>query len=402
MPAVDTVITARWVLPIEPSAALLDWHSVVVHQGRIRAVLPRDAAREQYRAELTIERPDHLLLPGMVNAHVDLARVLLRDAHAITMGELHEADSDPEFVRTAVELAIADALHAGTTCLAAISLAPDTVAATAAAAHMRASVALPVSADPSLWAGDAGTYVHKGLELRDEYRGDPRIATFFVVPDGAHVSEQTLDRIRRNADELELPVSLNLEAPCCGADQLQEHGLLSPLLLARSPRALGTAALTTLGSQRASVLWPTDQPAASLLSESVNLALGSAATGEYGQLDLLALLRRRLTHVADGATLHASLQALTLGGAQALGLAEQIGSLVPGKWADLCCVDLARVNTRPLFDPLLQFVLHSSRDAITDVWVGGEALLANGQLTRLDSAAIGARAQTQAAIFLDR
>lgn len=402
MPAVDTVITARWVLPIEPSATLLEWHSVVVHQGRIVAVLPREQARQQYQAAISTERNEHLLLPGLVNVHVDLARVLLRDAHSLTNSELHEADSDPEFVRTAVELATADALHAGTTCFAAVSLAPDTVAATAASAHMRVCVGLPVSADSSLWAGDAGTYVHKGLELRDEYRGDPRIGTFFVIPDGAHVSAQTLDRIRRNADELELPVSLNLEAPCCGADELQEHGLLSPLLLARSPRPLEHAALVTFGAQRASVLWPAAQPADTLLEHAINLAVGSAAAGEYGQLDLLTLIRSRIAPDAGRTMLHACLQALTLGGAQALGLAEQIGSLAPGKWADLCCVDLARVNTQPLFDPLLQFLLHSSRDAMTDVWVAGEALLADGQLTRLDLAQIGARAQTQAAVFLDR
>ncbi len=402
MSSVDTVITARWVLPIEPSGTLLERHSIVVHQGRIVAVMPADAAREQFEPQIRIERNEHLLMPGFVNAHIDLARVLLRDAHTLSARELNEADSDPEFVRTATELTTADALHAGTTCFAAVSLAPDTVAATASAAHMRVCVGLPVSADASLWAADADAYLHKGLGVRDEYRNDPRITTCFVVPDGADVSEQTLDRIRRNADELELPVSLHLAAPCCGTESLRAHGLLSPLLVARSHDAIATDTLVSLGSQRATALWPAEQSVSSLLAHPVNLALGSATPGEYGQLDLLTLARRRLALLPDHAMVHAVLNALTVGGAQALGLAEQVGSLVPGKWADLCCIDLSRVNTRPLFDPLVQTLLHASRDAITDVWVGGEALLTDAELTRLDLGRVTARAQTQATAFLNR
>jgi 5-methylthioadenosine/S-adenosylhomocysteine deaminase len=402
MQAVDTMITARWVLPIEPSATLLEWHSVVVHQGRIVAVLPREQALARYRADVQIERSDHLLLPRMVNAHVDLARVLLRDSHALTARELHEADADPEFARTAFELAAADALQAGTTCLGAVSFAPHIIAATASSVHVRLCVGLPVSAEASLWASDASMYLLKGLALRDEYRGDPRIATYFVVPDAETVSEATLDRIRRTADELELPVSLNLEAPCCGVESLRSHGLLSPLLLARASTAVSEDTLDALAEQRATVIWPARQRPEPLFVRPVNVAMGSATPGEYGQLDLLTVARRRLPLDADRPMLHATLAALTLGGARALGLAEQIGSIAPGKWADLCCVDLSRVNTQPLFDPLAQFIWHSSREAITDVWVAGESLVADGQPTRLDLTHICGQAQTQAKVFLDR
>jgi 5-methylthioadenosine/S-adenosylhomocysteine deaminase len=400
MPVVDTLITARWVLPIEPRTGLLEWHSVAVHQGRIVGIAPTDEAMERFQPAVHIERHQHLLLPGLVNAHIDIAQVLLRDLHALDRPRLLEAAADPEFVRTATELAIADAISSGTTCFAGISLAPDVVAATAAAAHMRAAVGLPISAEESLWAADTDMALQKGLQLRDEYRDDPLITTFFAIPDEAQIRADTLDRVRRNADELELPVSLSLDTPRCSPAELEAHGLLTSLLVARSREDLSLTHLHALSNQSAHLLWPQSQSFAQLRAVPVNVALASNSAGERGQLDLLALLRcRQPTHI-DAALFEASLRTVTLGGASALGLGEDIGSITAGKWADLCCVDLNRVSTQPVVHPLAQFVQHGSRDAISDVWVAGRALLSDRELTILDLPGLYARAHTQADAFL--
>ena len=69
-----------------------------------------------------------------------------------------------------------------------------------------------------------------------------------------------------------------------------------------------------------------------------------------------------------------------------------IGTLEPGKWADLCCLDLGGPATQPLSDPVTQLVFCGGRDMVSDVWVAGRQLLAEGELTRLDWAAAAARA----------
>jgi 5-methylthioadenosine/S-adenosylhomocysteine deaminase len=90
---------------------------------------------------------------------------------------------------------------------------------------------------------------------------------------------------------------------------------------------------------------------------------------------------------------HQWLQTATLNGARALGLGESIGSIVPGKWADLCCIDLARPHTQPTYDPAAQIVYAAAREQVTDVWVAGRMLVRDRQLTHLDIDAVLQRAE---------
>ncbi|HNB90974.1 MAG TPA: amidohydrolase family protein, partial [Plasticicumulans sp.] len=82
----------------------------------------------------------------------------------------------------------------------------------------------------------------------------------------------------------------------------------------------------------------------------------------------------------------------TLNGARALGLGEQTGSLVPGKWADVIAVDLGDLESRPLYHPISQLVYASGRHQVTDVWVAGRQLLGNRELLTLDRSALLERA----------
>jgi 5-methylthioadenosine/S-adenosylhomocysteine deaminase len=86
------------------------------------------------------------------------------------------------------------------------------------------------------------------------------------------------------------------------------------------------------------------------------------------------------------------LQMATLNGAAALGIADRIGSLLPGKEADLICVDLSRPATQPVYSPISQLVYSTTRDQVTDVWVAGQQLLDGGRPTIADSGSILARA----------
>ena len=84
----------------------------------------------------------------------------------------------------------------------------------------------------------------------------------------------------------------------------------------------------------------------------------------------------------------------TINGARALGLADQIGSLSPGKWADMFCLDLSRPATQPVHDVISQLVYAASRDQVTDTWVAGQRVVADGAATTLDEVDIIARAES--------
>jgi 5-methylthioadenosine/S-adenosylhomocysteine deaminase len=424
MEAIDTLIIARWVVPIEPAHRVLDQHAVAVHRGRIVAILPAAQARARFAAAATIERPAHVLLPGFVNAHTRAAMSLLRGAAESSSFDywlnhqvrpLEQRWMDAEYVRDGAELAIADMLTSGTTCFADMHLFPEVVAQAASAAKIRACIGLPVADAPSPWAGSANECLAKGIALHDEYRDDPLITTA-MAPDLDASADETLARVRRGADELELPVTIRLiEARDLGSlgrkqllGRLEQLGLLSPLLTAVHVPELDDDEVAQLSRVGASVvhcsrsglkLGLSECPVATLKTHTVNIALGTDAAACSNDLSMLAELQsaaltaRGLTPTPSPIPAHEWLHAATLGGARALGLAEVTGSLVPGKWADLCCVDLARAHTQPVYDPAAQLLFAASRDQVSDVWVAGRQLVQEGRLTHLDLEDVLRRAQ---------
>jgi 5-methylthioadenosine/S-adenosylhomocysteine deaminase len=87
------------------------------------------------------------------------------------------------------------------------------------------------------------------------------------------------------------------------------------------------------------------------------------------------------------------LRMATLNGAAALGLDARVGSLVPGKEADIAAIRLSDVETLPLYDPVSQLVNAAGREHVTDVWIAGERVLEARRPTRLDVDALASRAR---------
>jgi 5-methylthioadenosine/S-adenosylhomocysteine deaminase len=424
MEPIDTLITARWIVPIEPDGRVLHDHALAVHRGSIVAVEPAAHARARFAAAETIDRPAHVLLPGFINAHTRAAMTLLRGAAESSSYDywlnrqvrpLEQRWMDAEYVRDGAELAIADMLTSGTTCFADLHLFPEVTAQAASAAKIRACIGLPVADAPGPWAGSANECLAKGIALHDEYRDDPLITTA-LAPDVDASADETLLRVRRAADELELPVTMRLvEARSLGSldrkqllGRLDRLGLLSPLLTAVHAPELENGEAEHLSSVGASVvhcarsamkLGISECPVATLKRHNVNCALGTDAAACSNDLDMLSELRvaaltaRGLFPTLSPIPAHYWLRAATLCGARALGLAEVTGSLVPGKWADVCCIDLSRAHTQPVYDPVAQVLFSASRDQISDVWVAGRRLVQDGRLTHLDLEDVLRRAQ---------
>ncbi|MGH8174632.1 MAG: TRZ/ATZ family hydrolase [Steroidobacter sp.] len=416
MEHIDALITARWVIPIEPANCVLERHTVAVHQGRIVAILPANEASQRFAAREIIERESHVLLPGFVNAHTHAAMALLRGAAESAsldrwlkreIWPIERRWIDADYVRDGTELAIADMLTSGTTCFADMHLFPETVAQTASEARMRACIGLPVTDAPTVWAGSADEYLSKGLKLHDDYRDDPLITTALAPYAPSALTDEALARVRRNADELDLPMTMHVnetraEVQAAGERtiaRLERLGLLSPLLNAIHMVHLNDDDMERVVRGGVSVVHCPQSNlklgagvcrAASLRSQGVNVALGTDGAASNNDLSILdemrsaALLARGIYPDDPEVTAHDWLQSATLNGARALGLSEVIGSLVTGKWADLCCIDLARPQTQPVYDVAAHIVFAAARDQVTDVWVAGRALVRESQLTRLN------------------
>ena len=97
----------------------------------------------------------------------------------------------------------------------------------------------------------------------------------------------------------------------------------------------------------------------------------------------------------DAAALDAfsALRAATLGGAKAIGFDDRVGSIEPGKEADLVCVDLSALETQPLHHVVSQLIYATGRQQVSDVWIAGKAKLRQRELVAMDIAELIANAR---------
>jgi 5-methylthioadenosine/S-adenosylhomocysteine deaminase len=422
MPAVlaDLSIEARWIVPMTTRGRVLENHALVVRDGRILDLLPSADAAERYAATVVVQRPAHLLMPGMINTHTHAAMSLFRGIDS-PVAPLEQRFVGPEFVRDGVLAAIAEMLSSGITCFGDRYYYPDQCARTAAEQGVRAVIGLPVAETVSPWAKSASEYLTEGLRVRDDYAGHPLISTVFAPHAPAQVSNATFARLATLADELDAGIVIDLhESADAIAQSLAVHGarpierlwqlgLLTPALNAvRMTHATAadidlarrsglSVSLCSEASLKSEHQLP---PLASFVASGIRLGLGTGGACRqevWREMQLLALMTPRpQTSVGPDHAAWNALAAATCGGAAVLGLDGDVGTLESGKWADLCCVDLGGPATQPLTDPVTQLVFCGGPDIASDVWVAGRQLLSGGELTRLDWAGVAARANAWA------
>ncbi len=438
MQTIETLIHARWVIPVEPTETILENHAIAIHDGRILNILPSAQASATYQAETTHQLDEQALIPGLVNSHTHAAMSLLRGlADDLPLMEWLNEHIWPaerewvssEFVHDGVQLAVAEMLRSGTTCFNDMYFFPDITAHAASAAGIRAVVGLIVIDFPTAWAADADEYLHKGIEVHDRFRSNPLISCAFAPHAPYTVSDEPLERIRTWADELDLPIHIHLhetESEVTAAlekegrrplQRLAELGLLSPRLVAVHMTRLEAEEIEQLATCGGHVVHCPESnlklasgfcPVQKLLDAGINVALGTDGAASNNDLDMLgemrsaALLAKAVAGQPGAIPAGTALRMATLGGARALGLEEQIGSLVPGKAADIVAIDLGGIETRPVYHPLSQLVYAAGREHVTDVWVAGRHLLKERTLTTLDEQAILDRtAQWQSRICIN-
>jgi 5-methylthioadenosine/S-adenosylhomocysteine deaminase len=427
--SVDTIIRAGWVIPVEPRHQVLADHAIAIRDGVIVAILPAAVMAGQYRATTHHHLAHHAVIPGLINSHTHAAMSLLRGLadDLPLMSWLHDhiwpAEGrcvSPQFVRDGTQLAIAEMLRGGTTCFNEMYFFPDEVAAEASRIGIRAVVGLIVIDFPTAWARDGADYLRKGLAVHDRFRHDPLIRTAFAPHAPYSVSDGPLEQVLMYAEELDLPIHMHVHETAAEVAQqiaatgerpltrLARLGLLSPRLLAVHMTQLDAAEIELIASRGVHLIHCPESnlklasgfaPIATLAAHGVNIALGTDGAASNNDLDMFgemrtaALLAKGVSGDASAIAAAVALEMATLNGARALGLGDQIGSLVVGKQADLVAVDLSLLETQPVYDPISQLVYAASRHQVSDLWIAGRQLLQQRQLLTLDPATVVARAQ---------
>jgi 5-methylthioadenosine/S-adenosylhomocysteine deaminase len=419
-PAAWVLIEARWVLPVQPDGVLLSDYAIVVQTGLIKAVLPTHEARARFPAAERVSLPDHIVMPGLVNLHTHAAMTLLRGLaddlplmawlnHHIWPAEGKHASA--RFVYDGTLIACAEMIRGGITCFNDMYFYPEAAAQAALEAGMRAALGIIVIEFPTAYASDPQDYLAKGLAARDELKHQP-LLSFCMAPHAPYtVSDRSLTQVLTLAEQLDVPIHLHLhETNDELAQEMTRHGsrplhrmkalgMLGPNLIAVHAIHVDEGEIELLASHGCHVAHcPSSNlklasgfaPVARYLDAGINVGLGTDGAASNNRLDLFeemrlaALLAKAVSGRADALPAHTALRMATLNGARALGLEDRIGSLVPGKQADLAAVNLSSLAMSPCYDPVSHLVYCASRSDVSDVWIAGRRVLESKHLTTVN------------------
>lgn len=429
MEPIDTLISPRWLIPVQPAGAVLEDHSVAIRGGRIVAVLPSGAANERYTPRARVDLPRHALIPGLVNLHTHAAMTLMRgladDLPLMRWLKEHIWPAEarhvsPDFVYDGTLIACAEMLRGGITCMNEMYFFPGSAARAAIDAGMRAAIGIIAIEFPTPYASDPDDYLAKGLATRDAFKGEP-LVSFCMAPHAPYtVSDRTFGRIVTMAEELDLPLHLHVhetleeihgslaEHGRRPLERLRSLGVLGPRLIAVHAVHLDAAEIDMLARHGSSVahcpssnlkLASGFSPIAALLAQGVNLGLGTDGAASNNRLDMFqemrtaALLAKAVSGNPEAMPAREALHAATLGGARALGLDAEIGSIEVGKSADLTAVLFEGPELAPCFDPISHLIYAAGREHVSHVWVRGQAVLQDRELVTLMDADLDKRAR---------
>ncbi len=417
--SINLLINARWIVPVVPAGRVFEDCALAIDKGVIKALMPQEEAQKRYAPEQTLNLGNHLLIPGLVNAHGHAGMSLLRgyadDLPLMDWLNNHIWPAEgrwvsDQMVRDGTELAMAEMIKSGTTCFADMYFFPEQAAQAAQQAHMRAQINFPILDFPSVWGQGPEDYINKGLALHDDFRASPLVHIGFGPHAPYTVSDQPLEKIGVLAQELDAPIHIHLHETAQEiSDSLEQHGkrpsqrlmdlgLLSPLTQCVHMTQVDDSDIALLQQTGAHVIHCPESnlklasgfcPVQKLMDAEINVALGTDGAASNNDLDLFselktaALLAKAVAGRADALDAHRALRMATLDGARALGLDDTIGSLEVGKAADIAAIEMSALEVQPLYDPVSQLVYTNSGHRVSHVWVGGKALLLSRQLQTL-------------------
>lgn len=420
----DLLISAKWVIPVEPQGVVLQDHCVAIKGNKIVAICSTADAETKINASESMHLGNHALIPGLINTHGHSAMSLMRGiADDVPLNQWLEESIWPleakfvseEFVLAGANLAIAEMIRSGTTCFADMYFYPDQVAKACLTANLRVQLASPVLDFPTVWAQDANEYIAKATKLHDDYRHSELIHTAFGPHAPYTVSDAPLMKLSTLAEEMDLPIHMHVHetakevADALASDgrtpvaRLKQLGLLSPRLVCVHATELSDEDIASLAEAGSHIAHCPESnlklasgfcEVARLSAAGINVALGTDGCASNNDLDMIsemrtaALLAKGVAADASALPAQQALEMATINGARAMGLDALIGSLKLGKYADITAIDLDSLNSTPNYNPISQIVYATQASQVSHVWCSGRLLLNEGEFTGLDLKAI--------------
>jgi 5-methylthioadenosine/S-adenosylhomocysteine deaminase len=426
----DWIWTGRYVVTMDPQRRVIENGAIAIRGERILAAGPKAEIEKRYQARQRMDRPDAILAPGLIDTHTHAAMSLLRGIaddlrlqewleHYIFPAEARNVTAD--FVRWGTRLGCLEMLLSGTTTYTDMYYFEDVVAEATKEAGMRGVLGETIIGFPSPDAktpADALAFTDRFLT---RFHGDPLIVPA-VAPHAIYTnSDETLQACRALANRHAAPLVIHLSETKHENDECLAKRKMTP-----------TQALDALGvfngrTVAAHAVWVDEADLAILKARGVGIAhcpssnmklasgvapvtrmlaldmpVGLGPDGPAGsnndfnmfeEMDLAAKLAKVSTGDPRNVPATAAVEMATIRGARALGMEKEIGSLEPGKLADLISIRLDRPNAVPLYNVYSQMVYALKGSDVEDVMVNGRLVVREARALTLNAAEIEAKAR---------
>jgi len=421
---VSLVVANGIVVTVDGSNRILNPGSVAVDGGNIVAVDAPENIRRQFRARETIDAAGQVVMPGLVNTHTHAPMVLFRGlADDLALEDwltkyIFPAESktvSPDFVRAGTRLAALEMIESGTTTFTDMYYFEEEIAKETKAAGLRGVLGETVIQFPVADAKTPAEALTRTEAFIKAFENDALI-TPAVAPHAIYTNDTpTLKAARELSVRYHVPTLIHVaetQAEAMTARErgfptvvsyLESLGFLGPGVVAAHAVWVNDADMALLKTRGVGVSHNPESnmklasgiaPVKAYLAADVAVGLGTDGAASNNDLDMFEAMRTA-SFLAKVATsdptavgANTALRMATIGGARVLGMEKQIGSLEPGKRADLIIVSMSAARQSPMYDPVSHLVYVTRGDDVQTTIVNGKVLMRNKRVLTLDRAAV--------------
>ncbi len=425
----DWIWSGRYVVTMDPQRRVIENGAIAIVGDHIAAVGTRAAIDRDWQPKQRLDRPDAILIPGLINTHTHAPMSLFRGiADDLKLQDWLEKfifpaeakNVDAEFVRWGTRLACLEMALGGTTTYVDMYYFEDTIAQATKEAGLRGVLGETIIGFPAPDHKTPQEALAGTERYFKEFASDPLI-TPAVAPHAIYTnSDETLKACRALADRYKKPLVIHLaETKKENDDAIAKYGLTptgaldamgvlggwtiaahgvwlndADLKIVKS-RGVGLAHCPSSNMKLASGV----APVVKILDLGIPMGLGTDGVAGsnndvdmFEEMDLAAKLQKVTTGDPRSLPAEQAMEMATIIGARAIGLEKMIGSIEKGKRADIVSVRLDAAHAVPMYNVYSQLVYALKASDVADVMVNGREIVRDRRMLTLDRAAVMAKA----------
>jgi len=430
--AISLIINNGIVVTVDGSRRVLNPGAVAINGTDIVAIDTPAAIAARYKAAQTLDAAGKVVMPGLINTHTHAAMVMYRglgnDLNLMDWLQKYIFPAEgktvsPEFVRVGTRLALLEMIQSGTTTYADMYYFEEEVARVTRAAGVRGVLGQTVIEFPVPDAKTPADALKRAEAFAREFAGDDLITPSLAPHSVYTLDAKTLSATSELARRLKMPVQIHLAETSAEIGLSQARHKMRPVAILES---LKFWAPVTIGAHG---VWINDDeiallkqrnigisnnpesnmklssgtaPVVAYRKAGVNVGLGTDGAASNNDLDMFEAMRQAafqqklITMDPTAISAPEAIEMATIGGARVLGQQARIGSLEPGKRADVIIVGMSRPRQQPLFDPIAQVVYASRGDDVETTIVNGKVLMRDRKVLTLDESKVLSEARAAA------